>query len=383
MISSGPRRRPRGRRTILALLALATVLLALGCGRRGPPLPPLEGSVPRIADLELRQVGREHRATFSLPRRPDQSEIDYITHAIQLWRRALVVDEEGRVRESPEDIERGGFVDGAELVDEITGEGLFVLLAGPTPEMVAPLPTELPEGGYEYAIVLKTNLRGRGTLSNVERITALAPPPPPIAPRLEMTEGVLLLTWDAPELPMVEPVEEGAEPTPLPVTYAVYRAIDDGPFDPEPVSGAGLPAPPFADSDVAIGRTYRYRVATIADSESGPLSSELTLEVAESFRDVFPPTVPTGLRIIREGDGVAILIWNPNTEPDLAGYGVYRREKGGAWERLDSGIIRAATFRDPSSGGDTVEYAVSAYDGATPPNESERCAPASLASTGP
>jgi fibronectin type 3 domain-containing protein len=58
------------------------------------------------------------------------------------------------------------------------------------------------------------------------------------------------------------------------------------------------------------------------------------------------------------------LSWQPNTEPDLAGYFVYRREGEGQWKRISPAAPGIApAFHDAQvQPGHTYSYSVSAVD---------------------
>jgi fibronectin type 3 domain-containing protein len=58
------------------------------------------------------------------------------------------------------------------------------------------------------------------------------------------------------------------------------------------------------------------------------------------------------------------LSWQPNTEPDLAGYIVYRREGDGEWQRISPAQqVVGPGFHDPNvTAGHTYKYAVTAID---------------------
>jgi fibronectin type 3 domain-containing protein len=93
-------------------------------------------------------------------------------------------------------------------------------------------------------------------------------------------------------------------------------------------------------------------------------------------RDVFPPATPAGLQTVADAEAHVIdLSWQPDTEPDLAGYMVYRREAGSGAPpvRISSPAQLAPSFRDTSTlPGHAYEYSVSAVD--RDGNESPRSA---------
>ncbi len=64
------------------------------------------------------------------------------------------------------------------------------------------------------------------------------------------------------------------------------------------------------------------------------------------------------------GEAAIDLSWQPDTEADLAGYIVYRREGGGAWQRISPAQpLVGPGFHDAHvQPGHTYSYAVSAID---------------------
>lgn len=79
--------------------------------------------------------------------------------------------------------------------------------------------------------------------------------------------------------------------------------------------------------------------------------------------DNFPPTPPDGVYSIT-GDGVVTLYWNPNREPDLAGYEVWWNDQAeGFYEYLASVPKDQNWYEDYQvTNGVTKFYAVLAYD---------------------
>jgi hypothetical protein len=99
------------------------------------------------------------------------------------------------------------------------------------------------------------------------------------------------------------------------------------------------------DNNIRFGQIYEYRAQRVArvtlDGKTLELPGELSAPVRVEAQDIFPPAVPTGLAAVattgENGGETAIdLSWQPVTDPDLAGYAVYRREGDSAWQRISS-----------------------------------------------
>ena len=115
-----------------------------------------------------------------------------------------------------------------------------------------------------------------------------------------------------------------------------------------------------------------------------PDSPPLTLTV----HDLTPPATPVGLEAIVDGLSVD-LSWEPDTEPDLAGYWVERIPASGdtsapspqPWQRLNPALIPAPSFRDtPPPGNPGYLYRVLAAD--TTGNLSQPTAPVAIRISG-
>ncbi len=140
------------------------------------------------------------------------------------------------------------------------------------------------------------------------------------------------------------------------------------------------------DASAVFGEQYIYTVQRVRKMTLGGQSVEVRSEASTAVhvdvRDTFPPQVPQGLAVadpMRAADGsyAADLSWEANTEPDLAGYFVYRRDVSTQVPaaRLNAQILPVPAFHDAAMmAGHTYTYSVSAIDKSG--NESTRSAEA-------
>ncbi|MEJ2007883.1 MAG: hypothetical protein P8Z30_06965 [Acidobacteriota bacterium] len=90
--------------------------------------------------------------------------------------------------------------------------------------------------------------------------------------------------------------------------------------------------------------------------------SEPSAAVGIKPRDVFPPAAPTGLAAVNAA-GAVDLLWNANTESDLAGYNVYRSADGGPFKRINKQMVPTPIFHDATvAPGHHYQYAITAVD---------------------
>jgi fibronectin type 3 domain-containing protein len=101
------------------------------------------------------------------------------------------------------------------------------------------------------------------------------------------------------------------------------------------------------------------------------IESEASEPICVTPRDIFPPAAPKNLQAVGSA-GVISLIWEANTEPDVAGYQVLRGEgPGDTLQPLTPEPIKETRYQDRTTkAGVTYRYAIVAVDRATPPNKS-------------
>lgn len=224
-----------------------------------------------------------------------------------------------------------------------------------------------------YAVsVLNENGRAAG-ISNVVGVPAVVAPAAPVDFQAQVTADGVVMSWK-------ETPASGAK-----VFYRVYRRAEGTTTD--AVAGeAPAGSVQLVDHNFEWEKTYSYRatVVTVVHREGKP-DSEFegvdTPAVTVFAHDVFPPTAPSGVQAVFSGVGqqpFIDLIWAPDTDADLAGYNVYRREEGNQPQKINSGVVTAPAFRDANVvSARTYFYSITAVD--VRGNESARSGEASEA----
>jgi hypothetical protein len=231
----------------------------------------------------------------------------------------------------------------------------------------------VPPGPVRVYVVRGVTRKGRPGPPSARVIVPLVPPPPaPGAPTAKFTEQAITLSWLAP----VAAVGEAA-----PMSFNVYSvpASDAAPGQsgaqtapPVPLNDAPLTEAAFEHAGAKAGIEQCFHVRTVEKVSSATLESEPSARVCVTPRDMFPPAAPKGLAVVAMEGGVMNLIWDANTESDLAGYLILRGEAPGeTLQPLTPEPIHDTKFTDTGvKPGVRYVYAVVAVDRASPPNRS-------------
>jgi hypothetical protein len=182
------------------------------------------------------------------------------------------------------------------------------------------------------------------------------PPPPPIA--ISYDEKTIVITWKPVDQPGDEDVLPSRSFGPLQpsVLYNLYDATTGELVNGKPVAEYG-----YEDKRMDWGTKRCYEVRSVEFIAKLPIESDATGPTCEMLVDTFPPAAPKGLNAVST-DGAINLIWEPNVEPDLAGYYVLRASGDEPLQRITAQPVTEPSFFDNVKSGVRFTYAVQAVD---------------------
>jgi hypothetical protein len=119
-------------------------------------------------------------------------------------------------------------------------------------------------------------------------------------------------------------------------------------------ANAGDKAAIFVDTGIEWEKTYQYWITPVTLWQDGNRKGEVEGDdsaIVDVFaHDSFPPAVPSGLEAVFSAvpqNSFIDLTWTPNTEPDLAGYNVYRHTANSPPQKINSELVKTPRFPDP------------------------------------
>ncbi|MGA7886150.1 MAG: fibronectin type III domain-containing protein [Acidobacteriaceae bacterium] len=343
---------------IAALAASGWLVVLAGCGLAANPQPPTLRLPKPVNDLRAARVGDEVQIRWRMPRHTtDNVELRGPQRARICWMRpqtqTVVFDSR---------------------LCRMAGSESFE--PDKPAEFSVALPAELTEGapGTVAFFVELENAAGKtaGPSNAAWSVTGAAPPAVTGLDLKTVPDGVVL-HW----------TKGAPEPE---TSMRIARTLITPPKAPTPNQKNG--APPIqeqtlevdlshedpggaVDHDASFDQLYRYTAQRVervtVDGRKLELAGVPSEPATIDAKDVFPPAVPAGLAAVADEQARSIgLSWRPDSDADLAGYVVYRRDlsAGTNWERISGhALLVPPSFEDRNiTVGHQYAYAVTSVD---------------------
>ena len=353
----------RARRVLtLAFLLLPFAFSLSACGKRRPPLPPVERVPQRTELLSGVQRGNQVILSWPAPRRNAPEESVQSIRRVDVYRLA-----EG-IRD-PLPLTEEEFSERATLIGSVPSDE--ILRAADTLTYTDELSLSEPVR-LRYAVRYVNAAGQRAAFSNFLLIepAASVSQPPSISATPEVKESAVVLRWQAPSANV-----DNTTPVNL-LGYNVYRsASSQSQPAQEPLNARPVTDTTFADQTFSFGEEYVYVVRAVSLGTGGePVESLNSNSVTVRPSDIFPPAPPGKLNVVGSATPLRMNIFFPtNTEKDLAGYNIYRSEDPNLpkpWTKLNRNLLDRTTYQDDAvQAGKKYFYYVTAVDNAG--NESQ------------
>lgn len=333
---------------VLLTLSLA---LSLSCGKRRPPLPPVERVLQRV-DVSGFQRGANILLSWKMPaRNAPVKDVLNISRA-DIYRLAEPLNSPLAMSEE-EFASRSVIIASIKITDADFGRKTITYtdkleFAGQAARL-------------RYAIRLANPSGQKAAFSNfllIEPAANIAANPTDL--KTGVTQDSIDLTWTAPEANV-----NGTRPANI-IGYNVYRSTSEKEpatlLNKMPVTDAK-----YADEYFDFEKDYFYFVRTVSlGTEATPTESLESNIVKLHPVDTFAPSPPAAITIAATPTTIS-LFFPANQENDIAGYKIYRStepdlEKS-AWTLLTPKLLATTTYQDDKvESGKTYYYYVTATD---------------------
>ena len=333
------------------LLLAVLMILAIGCGKEGPPLPPQIRVAERTTDLTAFQEGDEAVLQWSYPDVTTAGQSLTDIEEIQIWRAALPLGQEPPPAISPQDrkMRRQLLASQGDVLGALDPAQIAVVTRGSSLVVRDDLAlwrrtVEDPKSYVLWYGVRTVCCRQRESeLSNVVRLEPQAPPEPPTD--LSLTAGAegIDIGW-TPAVDATTIVERSAD-------GAVWKAVTD-----EPVAGSS-----WRDESAPQGRAWSFRLRSVITLPGGGVVVGRPSDPARvEHPDTYPPNEPSEVVCLPEGAVVRVR-WRAVSGAVV--YGISRRH-GDQDPEVLTDELKAIEYSDQAPPLGELTYFVTARDAA-------------------
>lgn len=361
-------------------LLVAFVLIAVACGKRGDPRPPVPVIPQPTSDLTVTQRADQVILSWSYPALTTAGKSLTEVQRISIFRyveelpASAVGGESGALVSANLDptqpqsvalfakiptLPQAQFAKLSTRIESIEKANLATATAGAR-LVYADTPPFRSQDGRPVRVTYAVVTEGAAARSDVSNLAIIVPLPvatPPAGVTAAAKAEGITLSWQEPKTSVRG--DEG----PVIQGYHIYRSAPGetlnefaAPINNAPVRGTTY-------TDIPGYGEHEYRVAAVATEGPPRIQSGVSAPVRATFADLVAPPVPASLTPLLETSRVR-LIWDPVEAPDLRGYRVYRIE-GTIRLKLSPAPVPETTFTDISIDiGIPYTYEVTAVDNA-------------------
>lgn len=339
------------KKAVLAFIFFGLLISAAGCGKRKPPLPPVERVAQRV-EINGFQRGNRVLLSWTMPtRNASDTSVINISRA-DIYRLIEPLDSPAGLSEE-EFASRSNLIATVPISDtdfarkQLTYTDTLTFAGQPA--------------RIRYAIRFVNTAGQKAGFSNfllIEPTAKVAAEPTDLTS--EISQNSVNLRWQSPTGNV-----DGSTPANI-LGFNIYR------FEAESnaqklLNSSPVTADEFADKSFEFEKNYGYFVRTVSLGANGePLESTDSNVVKVTPKDIFPPAAPGAITIAAAPNSISIF-FATNLETDVAGYRVYRSADRNLpkaeWTLLTPQLLTTNTFQDANvESGKTYFYYLTAVD---------------------
>lgn len=338
------------KKAALTLITLV-LLISVGCGKKAPPLPPIE-RVPQRVQISGFQRGNVINLAWIMPARNSKEGSVSNIDRVDIYRLAESVNSSLSLTEAE-------FASQSTLIKSMPiANDDFALKQLTYQDSLdfAGQPVRL-----RYAIRFVNSSGQKAAFSNfllIEPTARVAVPPSGV--KANESEDAILLNWNIPQTNV-----DGSKPANV-LGYNIYRKATAS-NDFKVLNNQPITSNQYADNFFEFDKTYDYMVRTVSlGGNAEPIESLDSNVFTLNPKDTFPPSAPGGLTIAVAPNSLSVF-FATNPEKDIAGYQIYRTLNTALpkseWQLLTKELLTTNIFQDTKvESGKTYFYYIIAVD---------------------